>query len=165
MGFGKFALTAWYWNRAAEASIGSSYVTIRVLLKRGAFSVIRIILPACLIMLLVSVPSVQAQSSPSPANPQNPSSPSLLNSLDPSGGTGGSSSTRPSSPSTVQAAGIIPSSTKPGTLASAGRGLPGMPGGPPIKGALGSQDPSSAYMRPAMIGALLCDPLIDGVCD
>lgn len=40
-----------------------------------------------------------------------------------------------------------------------------MPGGPPIKGVLGSQDPSSSYMRPPTIGALVCDPLIDGVCD
>jgi len=40
-----------------------------------------------------------------------------------------------------------------------------MPGGPPIKGALGSQDPSPSYMRPPTIGALVCDPMIDGVCD
>ncbi|MEQ1796276.1 MAG: hypothetical protein ABL970_19045 [Nitrospira sp.] len=125
----------------------------------------RILLLALPITLLIGASTVLAQNSPSTANPQNPSSSSLLNSLDPSGGTSGSPSARPSSPSTVQAAGIIPSSTKPGTLGSAGRGLPGMPGGPPIKGALGSQDPSSAYMRPLTIGALLCDPLIDGVCD
>ena len=125
----------------------------------------RIILLALPITLLIGAGMAPAQSSPSPANPQNPSSSSLLNSLDPSGGTGVVSSTLSPQPTTVQGIGAIPSSTKSGTLGSAGRGLPGMPGGPPIKGALGSQDPSSAYMRPPTIGALVCDPLIDGVCD
>jgi hypothetical protein len=40
-----------------------------------------------------------------------------------------------------------------------------MPGGPPIKGALGSQDPASTYMRPSIIGTLVSDPMFDGVCD
>jgi len=47
---------------------------------------------------------------------------------------------------------------------SAGRGLPGMPGGPPIKGSTGSQDPSSRYMRPPVIPSLLCDPAINIPC-
>ena len=128
-------------------------------------SMMRLVLLALPITLLIGAATVLAQSSPAPANPQNPSSSSLLNSLDPSGGTGVVSSTSSLQPTTVQGIGTIPSSTKPGTLGSAGRGLPGMPGGPPIKGALGSQDPSSAYMRPPTIGALVCDPLIDGVCD
>jgi len=126
---------------------------------------IRVLLLALPIAFAVCVPLGLAQISPSPANPQNPSSLSLQNGLDPSGGIGIIPATPLSSPSVVQGIGTIPSSTKPGSLGSAGRGLPGMPGGPPIKGALGSQDPSPTYMRPSTIGALVCDPMIDGVCD
>ena len=128
-------------------------------------SMIRVLLLALPVILSVCASSVLAQSSSSAASPSNPSSLSLQNGLDPSGGTGGAPVAPVSSPSVVQGIGTIPSSNKPGSLGSAGRGLPGMPGGPPIKGALGSQDPSSAYMRPQTIGALVCDPMIDGVCD
>ena len=47
---------------------------------------------------------------------------------------------------------------------SAGQGLPGMPGGPPIKGSIGSQDPSSQYMRPPVIPPVLCDPAVNIPC-
>lgn len=47
---------------------------------------------------------------------------------------------------------------------SAGRGLPGMPGGPPIKGSMGYQDPSGRYMRPPLIPSLFCDPAINIPC-
>jgi hypothetical protein len=47
---------------------------------------------------------------------------------------------------------------------SAGRGLPGMPGGPPMKGSMGSQDPSGRYMTPPTIPPLLCDPAINIPC-
>ncbi len=47
---------------------------------------------------------------------------------------------------------------------SAGQGLPGMPGGPPIKGSMGSQDPSSKYMRPPEIPPVLCDPAVNIPC-
>ena len=47
---------------------------------------------------------------------------------------------------------------------SAGRGLPGMLGGPPIKGSMGYQDPSSRYMRPPVIPPLLCDPAVNIPC-
>jgi hypothetical protein len=47
---------------------------------------------------------------------------------------------------------------------SAGQGLPGMPGGPPIRGVAGAQDPSSAYMSPPVIGPLFCDPAVDLPC-
>ena len=47
---------------------------------------------------------------------------------------------------------------------SAGRGLPGMPGGPPIKGSMGYQDPSGRYMRPPLIPPLFCDPAINISC-
>lgn len=47
---------------------------------------------------------------------------------------------------------------------SAGQGLPGMLGGPPIKGSMGYQDPSSRYMHPPVIPPLLCDPAINIPC-
>jgi hypothetical protein len=47
---------------------------------------------------------------------------------------------------------------------SVGQGLPGMPGGPPINGSMGSQDPSSRYMRPPVIPPLLCDPAVNIPC-
>ena len=47
---------------------------------------------------------------------------------------------------------------------SAGQGLPGMPGGPPMKGSMGSQDPSGKYMIPPTIPPLLCDPAINIPC-
>ena len=50
------------------------------------------------------------------------------------------------------------------TFGSAGRGLPGMPGGPPVKGPMGSQDPSSRYMTPPVIPPLSCDPAVNIPC-
>ena len=47
---------------------------------------------------------------------------------------------------------------------SAGRGLPGMPGGPPIKGSMGSQDPSSRFMTPPVISPLSCDLAVNIPC-
>src|SRR5437868_11512042 len=47
---------------------------------------------------------------------------------------------------------------------SAGQGLPGLPGGPPIKGTAGYQDPSSQYMRPPVIPPVLCDPAVNIPC-
>ncbi|MEO7859646.1 MAG: hypothetical protein ABIU05_04250, partial [Nitrospirales bacterium] len=41
---------------------------------------------------------------------------------------------------------------------SAGLGLPGMPGGPPLNSSPGAQDPTGRYMRPPVIGPLSCDP-------
>ena len=47
---------------------------------------------------------------------------------------------------------------------SAGRGLPGMPGGSPIKESMGYQDPSSRYTRPPAIPPLFCDPAVNIPC-
>jgi hypothetical protein len=140
-------------------------LTLGEYIRERAASMIRVLLLALPVIFAVWVSSALAQSSSSEASPSNPSSLSLQNGIDPSGGVGSVPAAPVSSPSVVQGIGAIPSSTKPGSLGSAGRGLPGMPGGPPIKGALGSQDPSSAYMRPQTIGPLVCDPMLDGVCD
>lgn len=42
---------------------------------------------------------------------------------------------------------------------SAGRGLPGMPGGPPLNSPLGARDP-----QPPTVGPLFCDPVVDFPC-
>ena len=47
---------------------------------------------------------------------------------------------------------------------SAGRVLPGMPGGPLLNSSMGAQDPTARYMRPPVIGPLFCDPSIDIPC-
>lgn len=45
-----------------------------------------------------------------------------------------------------------------------GKGLPGMTGGPALTAPMGSQDPSSRYMRPTVIPPLFCDPSINIPC-
>lgn len=49
-------------------------------------------------------------------------------------------------------------------FAGAGRGLPGMLGGPPLTSPLGARDPSSRFMRPQTIGPLFCDPAVEFPC-
>lgn len=57
-----------------------------------------------------------------------------------------------------------PSSSLRKSFGSAGKGLPGMPGGPAVNGSVGAQDPSGKYMRPPVILPLLCDPAIELPC-
>ena len=45
-----------------------------------------------------------------------------------------------------------------------GQGLPGMTSGPTLTAPMGSQDPSSRYMRPTVIPPLFCDPAINIPC-
>lgn len=54
-------------------------------------------------------------------------------------------------------------STVPGTP-GVGRGLPGLPGGPPINAPMGAQDSSAGYMRPRVLGTLACDLVLDPEC-
>jgi hypothetical protein len=58
----------------------------------------------------------------------------------------------------ASAAGRIP------VFSGAGRGLPGMPGGPAINTPLGARDPAAQYMTPPTVGPLLCDPAVDVQC-
>ena len=118
-----------------------------------------------LCMSVVFVPLSMAQTTLTPVNQQNPSTQSLQAGVDTSllAVTPTVATTPPVS--TVQGAATLPGSSRSGPLRSAGQGLPGMPGGPPLKGSLGYQDPSSSYMRPSTIGSLVCDPLLDGACD
>ncbi len=45
-----------------------------------------------------------------------------------------------------------------------GQGLPGMTSGPTLTAPMGSQDPSTRYMRPTVIPPLFCDPAINIPC-
>ena len=50
------------------------------------------------------------------------------------------------------------------TTGFAGRGLPGMLGGPPLISPLGAGNPSGRFMRPQTIGPLFCDPAVEFPC-
>lgn len=82
---------------------------------------------------------------------------------EPSAGLSGQANVEPTS---GKSPGVVPttSSSAGKRFGSAGQGLPGMPGGPSIKGSMGSQDPSSRYMRPPVIPPLLCDPAVNIPC-
>ena len=69
-------------------------------------------------------------------------------------------------PTSVPAPGVgtSTSSSLGKRFGTAGQGLPGMPGGPPMKGSMGSQDPSGRYMTPPTIPPLLCDPAVNIPC-
>ena len=81
----------------------------------------------------------------------------------PSAGVSGQTSAGPTS---VPAPGVgsSTSSSFGKRFGSAGQGLPGMSGGPPINVPMGSQDPSSKHMRPPAIPPLLCDPAVNIPC-
>jgi len=81
----------------------------------------------------------------------------------PSAGVSGQANIGPTSAPTP-GVGSTRSSSAGKRFGSAGRGFPGMLGGPPIKGSMGYQDPSSGYMRPPAIPPLLCDPAVNIPC-
>jgi hypothetical protein len=81
----------------------------------------------------------------------------------PSVGVSGQASIGPTSVPTL-GVGSTRSSSVGKRFGSVGQGLPGMPGGPPIKGSMGYQDPSSRYMRPPLIPPVLCDPAVNIPC-
>jgi len=85
--------------------------------------------------------------------PQNPQASQVQPPL-PTPGVPGSIITPPTAPG-LRGSPVISRSRIP--MGIAGRALPGMPGGPPLKGPMGAQDPSASYMRPRVIGPLFCD--------
>jgi hypothetical protein len=93
----------------------------------------------------VTTPQIQPFSAPTSGLPANILTPSTTNQLEPSSG-----------PS--------PSFNRLQTFGGAGRGLPGMPGGPPLQAPMGAQDPTADYMRPPVIGPLFCDPAVNIPC-
>ena len=114
------------------------------------------------VLVVVAVADPCGAQTPSPAPPvqnqavQTPEA-------EPSAGVSGQANFGPTS---VPAPRVGPSTSSGARkrFGSAGQGLPGMPGGPPIKGSMGSQDPSSRYMRPPVIPPLLCDPAVNIPC-
>lgn len=105
----------------------------------------------------------------SPCGAQAPSLPPVQNQAvqipqaEPSAGVSGQASIGSTSVP-ISGAGFSRSSSARKRFGSAGQGLPGMPGGPPIKGSMGYQDPSGRYMRPLEIPSVLCDPAINIPC-
>lgn len=93
----------------------------------------------------ILTPANQASSAPTSGVPANVLTPSTTNQLAPNTG-----------PTT--------SFGRPKVFGSAGQGLPGMRGGPPINGPVGAQDPTADYMRPPVVGPLFCDPAINIAC-
>lgn len=105
----------------------------------------------------------------SPCGAQAPSLPPIQNQavqtpqVEPSAGMSGQANIGPTSVPTPRV-GFSRSSSVGKRFGSAGQGLPGMPGGPPIKGSMGYQDPSGRYMRPSELPSVLCDPAINIPC-
>jgi hypothetical protein len=93
----------------------------------------------------VVAPQIQFFSAPTSALPANVLTPLTTSQLAP--GTGAVAPFGPPRP-----------------FGGAGRGLPGMPGGPPLKAPMGAQDPTDDYMRPPVIGPLFCDPAVNIPC-
>ncbi len=81
----------------------------------------------------------------------------------PSVGTSRPTNIGPPSAAT-SAAGFAKSSSVGKRFGSVGQGLPGMSGGPPIKGSMGYQDPSGRYMHPSEMPSVLCDPAVTVPC-
>lgn len=125
-----------------------------------------------LCLATVAAPSVAgAQASSSPSNPQNqlgqnqpgqnPQSFGTLPIPNPLAQSSAIASTA-SGASAPQAVTIPSSQGK--SFGTIGKGLPGMTGGPALTAPMGSQDPTSRYMRPAVIPPLFCDPSINIPC-
>jgi hypothetical protein len=103
-----------------------------------------------------------------PAAPTPPSIQNQPNQLPQAGALPGiQNATVPGQPTAVPAPGIVGTTTSSSAgkaFGSVGQGLPGMPGGPPVNGPPGSQDPSSQYNIPPLIPAVLCDPAVNIPC-
>lgn len=123
----------------------------------GAFGGLIALTHSCLAQTITLQDAVQNQSLQSPQNPQAGQVQPLLPKL----GVPGSIIT----PLTTPGLKSIPLTTDSGrSSAIAGRGLPGMSGGPPLKAPMGAQDSSASYMHPPVIGPLFCDPSINIPC-
>jgi hypothetical protein len=100
---------------------------------------------------------------PAPTPPPVQNQPVQPLQVTPSAGVSGQANVGPTSVPTP-GVGSTTSSSAGKRFGSVGQGLPGMPGGPPITGSMGSQDPSSRYMSPPVIPPLLCDPAVNIPC-
>lgn len=120
-----------------------------------------------LCLLLVVAGSAVGQTLPSTAQPQqNPVSsvPVIISPIQPSSAP---TRTLPANVLTPATTNQLAPSTAPGptpAFLGAGRGLPGMPGGPPLNSPPGARDPAAQYMSPPTVGPLICDPAVDVAC-
>jgi hypothetical protein len=113
----------------------------------------------CIVVALANPCGAQTPPSGPPVQNQAIQTPEA----DPNAGVSGQANVGPTSVP-ISRGGSSTSSGAGKSFGSAGRGLPGMPSGPPIKGSMGYQDPSSRYMRPPAIPPLSCDPAINIPC-
>ena len=120
-------------------------------------------LSALFVVGALAIPCGAQTPSPAPTPPSVQNQPVQPLQVTPSAGVSGQANLGPTSVPTP-GVGSTTSSSLGKSFGSAGQGLPGMPGGPPIKGAIGSQDPSSQYMSPPVIPPLLCDPAVNIPC-
>ena len=141
----------WYfWYFADASNMRCRYIEIKHYLAVSVLCVVGVLAFPCGAQTPSPAPSVQNQAGqPSQAEP--------------SAGVSGQANAGPTSVPTSWV-GSTRSSDVGKRFGSAGQGLPGMPGGPPSKGSMGSQDPSSRYMRSPVIPPLLCDPAINIPC-
>ena len=106
------------------------------------------------------------QTLPSSVQSQNPQAPSpvTISPIQPSSAPTSGLPANVVTPATTtqETAAGTPAGTA--VFTGAGRGLPGMPGGPLLNSPLGARDPAAQYMRPPTIGPLLCDPAVDVLC-
>ena len=121
----------------------------------------------CLSIVMLLAPSfVMAQTSPPAStqqiqpgqNPQLPGTLPLQNPL-----AQQSTITATASGASAPQSNTIPSSQGK-SFGTIGKGLPGMTAGPALTAPMGSQDPSSRFMRPTVIPPLFCDPSINIPC-
>lgn len=109
---------------------------------------------------LFTIPCAAQTPPPSPQNQPQPNPQPTAQEVVPVGGPTTAPAQAP-----VALPGMTRSSSVGKSFGSAGRGLPGMPAGPPLQGGLGAQDPSSSYMTPPTIGPLFCDPALNIPCE
>jgi hypothetical protein len=133
-------------------------------MKRGICQIWQRLLLAGMLGGLFTIPAIaQIPPPPTPPSSQNQPQPNPQPAAQQVGPTGGLT-TVPAQPTSA-----LPSMTGSSSIGksfgTAGRGLPGMPGGPALNGAMGAQDPSSTFMRPPTIGPLFCDPALNIPCD
>ncbi|HSA63349.1 MAG TPA: hypothetical protein VLE25_01550 [Nitrospira sp.] len=100
-----------------------------------------------------------------PGTPQNQQAAPLISPIQPASAPTSGIPANVITPATTNQ--LEAGTTAPGRVpvfSGAGRGLPGMPGGPPLHSPLGANDPSAQYMRPPTVGPLFCDPAVDIQC-
>jgi hypothetical protein len=121
------------------------------------------VVSALLVVSAVANPCGAQTPPPVPTTPPVQTQAGQTPQAEPSAGVSGQANIGPTSVP-IPGVGFSRSSSVGKRFGSAGQGLPGMLGGPPIKGSMGYQDPSGRYMRPPEMPPVLCDPAINIPC-